>query len=52
MVVELPGGFAAPLPIKIVAVSKEEFETWTQQAQEQFARADGGIAVADRQASR
>ena len=49
---ELCGDYHAFMPIKIVAVSKEEFETWTQQAQEQFARADGGIAVADRQASR
>ena len=48
---ELCGDYHAFMPIKIEAVSKEDFEAWTQQAQEQFARADGGIAVADRQAS-
>jgi cytochrome c oxidase subunit 2 len=48
---ELCGDYHAFMPIKIEALSKEDFEAWTQQAQEQFARADGGIAVADRQAS-
>ena len=48
---ELCGDYHAFMPIKIEAVSKEEFEAWAQRAQEQFARADGGIAVADRQAS-
>jgi cytochrome c oxidase subunit II len=48
---ELCGDYHAFMPIKIEAVSKEDFEAWTKQAQEQFARADGGIAVADRQAS-
>jgi cytochrome c oxidase subunit 2 len=48
---ELCGDYHAFMPIRIEAVSKEDFEAWTQQAQEQFARADGGIAVADRQAS-
>jgi cytochrome c oxidase subunit 2 len=48
---ELCGDYHAFMPIKIEAVSKEEFEAWAQQAQEQFARAGGGIAVADRQAS-
>jgi cytochrome c oxidase subunit II len=47
---ELCGDYHAFMPIKIEAMSKEDFEAWTQQAQEQFARADGGIAVADRQA--
>ena len=48
---ELCGDYHAFMPIKIEAVSKEDFEAWTKQAQERFARADGGIAVADRQAS-
>jgi cytochrome c oxidase subunit 2 len=48
---ELCGDYHAFMPIKIEAVSKEEFDAWTLRAQEQFARADGGIAVADRQAS-
>ena len=48
---ELCGDYHAFMPIKVEAVSREDFEAWTQQAQEQFARADGGIAVADRQAS-
>jgi cytochrome c oxidase subunit 2 len=48
---ELCGDYHAFMPIKIEAVSKEDFEAWTKQAQEQFARADGGIEVADRQAS-
>jgi cytochrome c oxidase subunit 2 len=48
---ELCGDYHAFMPIKIEALSKEDFEAWTKQAQEQFARADGGIAVADRQVS-
>lgn len=48
---ELCGDYHAFMPIRVEAVSKEDFEAWTQQAQEQFARADGGVAVADRQAS-
>jgi len=48
---ELCGDYHAFMPIKIEAVSKEEFEAWALRAQEQFARADGGLAVADRQAS-
>jgi heme/copper-type cytochrome/quinol oxidase subunit 2 len=28
------------MPISIEAVSKEDFEAWVQQAQEEFARAD------------
>jgi cytochrome c oxidase subunit II len=46
---ELCGDYHAFMPIRIEAVSKEDFEAWTKQAQEQFARADGGIEVADRQ---
>jgi cytochrome c oxidase subunit II len=46
---ELCGDYHAFMPIKIEALSKEDFEAWTKQAQEQFARADGGVAVADRQ---
>jgi cytochrome c oxidase subunit II len=48
---ELCGDYHAFMPIKIEALSKEDFEAWTKQAQEQFARADGGVAVADRQVS-
>ena len=48
---ELCGDFHAFMPIKIEAVSKEDFEAWTKQAQEQFARVDGGMTVADRQLS-
>jgi cytochrome c oxidase subunit II len=48
---ELCGDYHAFMPIRIEAVSKEDFEAWTKQAQEQFARVDGGIEVADRQAS-
>jgi cytochrome c oxidase subunit 2 len=47
---ELCGDYHAFMPIRIEAVSKEDFEAWTKQAQEQFARV-GGIEVADRQAS-
>ena len=36
---ELCGDFHGFMPIMIRAVSKEEFDSWTQQAQEQFARA-------------
>ena len=39
------------MPIQIEALAKDAFEAWTKQAQEEFARADGGITVADRQAS-
>jgi cytochrome c oxidase subunit 2 len=48
---ELCGDYHGFMPIKIEAMSKEDFEAWTKQAQEQFARADGGITVADRQVS-
>jgi cytochrome c oxidase subunit 2 len=37
------------MPVMIEAVSKEDFEAWTQRAREEFARAGGGIEVADRQ---
>jgi cytochrome c oxidase subunit II len=37
------------MPVMIEAVSKEDFEAWTQRAREEFARAAGGIEVADRQ---
>jgi cytochrome c oxidase subunit II len=45
---ELCGDFHAFMPIMVRAVSKEEFEAWTQQAQEQYARA-GSIDLAHRQ---
>jgi cytochrome c oxidase subunit II len=48
---ELCGDYHGYMPIKIEAMTKDAFEAWTKQAQEQFARADGGITVADRQAS-
>jgi cytochrome c oxidase subunit 2 len=48
---ELCGDYHGFMPIEVEALSKEDFEAWTKQAQEQFARADGGITVADRQAS-
>ena len=49
---ELCGAYHAFMPVMIEAVSKEEFEAWTEQAQEQFARAGNGINVADRQEAR
>jgi cytochrome c oxidase subunit 2 len=42
---ELCGDLHGFMPIMVRAVSKEEFETWTQQAQEEFARA-GNVEVA------
>jgi cytochrome c oxidase subunit 2 len=45
---ELCGAYHAFMPVMIEAVSREEFDAWVQQAQEQFARA-GGVDVADRQ---
>jgi cytochrome c oxidase subunit 2 len=45
---ELCGDFHGFMPIMVRAVSKEEFEAWTQQAQEEFARA-GSIEVARRE---
>jgi cytochrome c oxidase subunit II len=44
---ELCGDYHAYMPIMIEAVSKDEFEAWTQQAQEQFARA-GSVELATR----
>jgi cytochrome c oxidase subunit II len=44
---ELCGDFHAFMPIMIRAVGKDEFEAWTQQAQEQFARA-GALDLAAR----
>ena len=44
---ELCGDFHAFMPIMIEAVAKDEFEAWTEQAQEQFARA-GAIDLATR----
>jgi hypothetical protein len=35
------------MPIMIEAVAKDEFEAWTQQAQEQFAKA-GTVELATR----
>jgi cytochrome c oxidase subunit 2 len=49
---ELCGDYHGFMPIEIEALSKEDFEAWTKQAQEQFARADAGIEVADRQVSK
>lgn len=46
---ELCGDYHGFMPVMIEAVSKEEFEAWVKQAQEEFARADDGITVADRQ---
>jgi cytochrome c oxidase subunit 2 len=48
---ELCGAYHGFMPVMIEAVSKEEFEAWVKQAQQEFARADG-IDVADRQAGR
>jgi cytochrome c oxidase subunit II len=48
---ELCGDYHGFMPIKIEAMTKDAFEAWTKQAQEEFARAGDGIAVADRQAS-
>jgi cytochrome c oxidase subunit II len=45
---ELCGAYHAFMPVMIEAVSREEFDAWVQQAQEEFARA-GGVDVADRQ---
>ena len=46
---ELCGDMHGFMPIMVRAVSKEEFDAWTQQAQEQFARAgDGEVDVAQR----
>jgi cytochrome c oxidase subunit 2 len=45
---ELCGAYHAFMPVMIEAVSKEQFDAWVQQAQEEFARA-GGVDVADRQ---
>ncbi|MEM7022691.1 MAG: cytochrome c oxidase subunit II [Pseudomonadota bacterium] len=44
---ELCGNLHGFMPIMIRAVSKDEYEAWTQQAQEEFASA-GGIDVAQR----
>jgi hypothetical protein len=33
-------------------MAKDAFEAWTKQAQEEFARADGGITVAGSQTSK
>jgi cytochrome c oxidase subunit 2 len=46
---ELCGDYHGFMPIEIEALSKEDFEAWTKKAQEQFARVDGGTAVAARQ---
>jgi cytochrome c oxidase subunit II len=44
---ELCGDFHGFMPIMVRAVSKEDFEAWTQQAQQEFARA-GAVDVARR----
>jgi len=44
---ELCGDYHGFMPIMVRAVSKDEFEAWTQQAQEEFARA-GNVDVAQR----
>ncbi|HLT00863.1 MAG TPA: cytochrome c oxidase subunit II [Geminicoccaceae bacterium] len=48
---ELCGAYHGFMPVMIEAVSKEEFDTWVEQAREQYARADG-FDVADRQEAR
>ncbi|HZD25348.1 MAG TPA: cytochrome c oxidase subunit II [Alphaproteobacteria bacterium] len=48
---ELCGDYHGFMPIEIEALSKEDYKAWTKKAQEQFARADEGVAVAARQAS-
>lgn len=45
---ELCGDYHGFMPIMVRAVSKEEFEAWTRQAQEEFARA-GNVDVAQRE---
>ncbi|MGH6919399.1 MAG: cytochrome c oxidase subunit II, partial [Geminicoccaceae bacterium] len=45
---ELCGDYHGFMPIMVRAVSKEEFDAWTQQAMEEFARA-GNVDVADRE---
>lgn len=47
---ELCGDYHGFMPIMIEAVSKEEFEAWVKQAEEQFARAPG-VELADRRTS-
>jgi cytochrome c oxidase subunit 2 len=49
---ELCGDYHGFMPIKIEAMAKDAFEAWTKQAQEEFARADGGITVAGSQTSK
>jgi cytochrome c oxidase subunit II len=44
---ELCGDFHGFMPIMVEAVAKDEFEAWTEQAQEQFARA-GTVELATR----
>jgi len=44
---ELCGDFHAFMPIMIEALAKDEFEAWTEQAQEQFAKA-GTVELATR----
>jgi len=46
---ELCGDYHAFMPIMIRAVARDEFDAWVEQAQEEFARADG-FEVAERQA--
>src|SRR5262245_61397617 len=48
---ELCGDYHGFMPIEIEAMSKSDFEAWTKRAQEEFARADGGVTVAGRQTS-
>lgn len=45
---ELCGVYHGFMPIMVEAVDQEAFEAWTKQAQEQFARAEPVIRVADR----
>jgi cytochrome c oxidase subunit II len=45
---ELCGDYHGYMPIMIEAVSKDEFEAWTEQAQEEFARAGDTVDVAGR----
>jgi cytochrome c oxidase subunit 2 len=45
---ELCGDFHGFMPITIEALPKAEFDAWVTRAQEEFARVDDGLAVAER----
>jgi len=46
---ELCGDFHGFMPIMVKAVSKEEYQAWTEQALEEYARAGGSVEVAARE---